>query len=605
MKTSKDKGLGARNLAIAAFCMLLLAIAGSAQTQTPAPAQQDPQSQINIDEIVSRPIPDRTLGLEPGKVVSLSLRDTILLALEKNVDIEMERGNVRLAQYDVFAAQGFYDPIATSELLYQSSINPASFRSTGLAVDRITATNKQVSYNFGLRKPIERFGSDFRVDFNNQRTSLNTSSLPLAYRPSLTFSFVQPLFRDFKIDGPRQQIMISKKRLDLSDALFRQRAIEIITGVTAAYWNLALAIKNESVARASVTLAETQLNQNKRQVEVGTLAPIEVVSAATALEQRRQQVFQQMQQVAAAENDLKSMIVDGPTSDLWKSRLEPTEKFEVQTPIVLPLDDAIKLAKENRPEIKRLNLEKDINKVNIDYFRNQAKPQIDFVSFYTTNSTAGTPITNTVGNCSSPIKVDGSDFCIGPAGGITQVNGLNVPVVGLIPFTQSTQSSVDQQFTGGYGSALKNLFKNDFRTWQVGLQINFPLRNRVAQANLGRAKEQERQLDLTNRKLLQDIEVEVRNAVQAVETAKMQIEASKLQKRYAEQQLEGEVKKFQAGMGGTYFVLVRQTELSQAQVAEQSALAGYNIAVARLYQIISTTLANNSIEIKSEIQPVK
>ncbi|MCI0660056.1 MAG: TolC family protein [Acidobacteria bacterium] len=604
MKTSKQKGLGARNPAIAAFCMLFLAIAVSAQTQTPAPAQQNPQSQINIDEIVSRPIPIRTLGLEPGKVVPLSLRDTILLALEKNVDIELERENVRLAQYDVFAAQGFYDPIASSEILYQSSINPASFRSTGLDVDRTNVTNKQISYNFGLRKQIERFGSDFRVDFNNQRTSLNTSTLPLAYRPSLTFSFTQPLFRNFKIDGPRQQIKIAKKRLDLSDALFRQRAIEIITGVTAAYWDLALAIKNESVARASVTLAETQLNQNKRQVEVGTLAPIEVVSAATALEQRRQQVFQEMQQVAAAENALKAMIVDGPASDLWKARIDPTEKFEVQTPINLPLDDAIKLAKENRPEIKRLLLEKDINQVNIDFYRNQAKPQIDFVSFYLTNSTAGTPITSLIGNCGSPVIVGTDPFCLS-TNGVTQVNGVNVPVVGLTPFTQSPQTSASGQFAGGYGTALKNLFKNDFRTWQVGLQINFPLRNRTAQANLGRAKEQERQLDLTTRKLLQGIEVEVRNGVQAVETAKMQIEASKLQRRYAEQQLEGEVKKFQAGMGGTFFVLQRQTELSQAQVAEQSALAGYNIAVARLYQIISTTLANNSIEIKSEVQPIK
>src|SRR5581483_936713 len=192
----------------------------------------------------------------------------------------------------------------------------------------------------------ERLGGFYSIAFNNSRSTSNQATLSPNYRPSLTFNITQPLFRNFKIDTNRRLIKIQKKNLDLSDAVFRQRAIEIISSVQRAYWDLAFAIKNEEIQRESVKLAETQLNNNKRQVEVGTLAPIDVVSAATELETRRQNVFQAM-------------------------------NTEAQT-AALPLPDAMKLALDNRPELRQLSLQKEINQVNIDYYRNQAKPQIDF-----------------------------------------------------------------------------------------------------------------------------------------------------------------------------------------------------------------------------------
>src|SRR5262249_19084228 len=157
-----------------------------------------------------------------------------------------------------------------------------------------------------------------------------------------------------------------------------------------------------------------------------------------------------------------------------------------------------------------------------------------------------------------------------------------------------------ERFIGSYGTALKNLFKNDFRTWSVGVQFNFPLRNRTAKANLARAREEDRQIDLQTRRLLQNIEVEIRNAVQSVETATMRIEASKSAREYAQKQLEGEEKKFAAGLSSTFLILTRQVELSQAQYAELQALADYNKSVATLQRVISTTLSSNSIEIKTE-----
>jgi HAE1 family hydrophobic/amphiphilic exporter-1 len=158
----------------------------------------------------------------------------------------------------------------------------------------------------------------------------------------------------------------------------------------------------------------------------------------------------------------------------------------------------------------------------------------------------------------------------------------------------------DDQFVGGYGTALGNMFKNDFRTWSIGVQITLPLRNRTAKANLGRSLEAERRIDLQTRQLLQNIEVEVRNAVQSVETAKMRIDAARAAEQYARQQLEGEQKKFDAGLQTTFFVLSRQNELSVAQLSKLQAEADYNKAIANLYRVMSTTLSNHSITLPQE-----
>ncbi len=600
MKTESLKGLRAvarivSSLTIAAVMAL------SAAAQDPAPNQQTPQSPSGQNPPVSRPIPDRTVGLEPGKIARWTMRDAIVAALEKNVDIELERENVRLAQWDVLAAQGFYDPAVSSNISYNSFVQANTRLFSGTAADTIDQAT--MTYNFGFQQAIERTGGLYQINFNNQRSTNNFGVLTPQYGPQLNFSISQPIFKNFGIDQSRRLIRINKKRLDLSDAVFRQRAIEIISNVQRAYWDLALAIKSEKVGRDAVELADTQLRNNQRQVEVGTLAPIDVINAATLLETRRTQVFQSINNVAIAENALKYLTVDGPNSDLWGSRIEPVEPFDIQ-PVALPLQDALKLAVENRPEVKQLGLNKEMNEIDIDFFRNQAKPQVDFVAAYTMNGVGGDPRVLSSPNCGSPVTINGSPFCLSVQPVLS--GGLYVPGVVQTPFqVVSAPTPTAPQFIGGYGTSLKNMFRNDFRTWSVGVNFSFPLRNRTAKANLSRAKEVNKQLELQNRRLLQNIEVEVRNAVQAVETAKMRIESSRAAREYAKQQLEGEEKKFQAGLSTTFFVLQRQTDLSQAQLTEIQALADYNKAVADLQRVISTTLSSNNIEVKSDAPPVK
>src|SRR5262245_18963480 len=583
----------------AIFCASLISMPAAAQD-----TQATQSTPIDTKDIVARPIPQRTVGLEPGKIVTWTLRDAILAAYEKNVDIELEKENVRMIQYDLIAAQGFYDPTVTSTTLYNSFGRATAQRDQGLQQGN-TLTSKSLGYNFGATKNLERWGGILQADFFNTRVSSNQSALNTEYRPAFSLQFTQPLFKGFGIDQARRQIRVTKRRLDLTDAQFRAKLIDIILQVQQAYWNLSQAIKNEEVQRDSVKLAETFLNKVKRQVDVGTQAPIEAVSAAADLEQRRQAVFLAMNQVGQAENALKNLTASGEKDELWSSAIDPVESFDIKQPITIPVADAIKLAHENRPEIRLASLSKEINKIEIDFARNQAKPQINLIGSYRTDGLGGSaPAINTP-NC-PPIAVRGPDgqqlqpVCA-TLGLRQDAPGVFTPAAfDLKTPVFTTQPPIADQFVGGYGTALGNMFKNQFRTWSVGVEVSLPLRNRTAKAQLGRALEVDRQLDLQTRALMQNIEVEVRNAVQAVEMAKMRIDAAEAGTKYARQQLEGEQKKFEAGLQAVFFVLQRQNQLSVALVNELQAKADYNIAVANLHRVMSTTLSNNSIEIKQE-----
>jgi outer membrane protein len=550
---------------IGSLVILCAAALSPALAQTPVPPATPPT------QITPRPVPGRTVGLDPDKTINWTLRDAILNALEKNVDIEIDRASIRLAQFDLAAAQGVYDPVGASTFAYNSFTQPNTRLFSG--TNAATTSQNSLTYNFGVQQFIERTGGSYAVSFNNNRVTNNFGTLSPQYNPQLVLSVSQPLLRNFKTDTFRRLIKISKKRLDLSDAQFRQRAIEIIARTQQAYWDLAFAIKDEQIQRDAVRLAETQLNNNQRQVEVGTLAPIDVVSAATELETRRQQVFQAMNAVAQAENALKALTVGGVSDELWAAKIVPVENFEA-TPISMPLNDAMRLARENRPELKQFALQKELNQVDIDFFRNQAKPQLDLVGSYSMIGVGG------VRNPNNPLALS-TPAC---------VPGQPAPPAGCLP----------GNLIGGYRTSLANLFRNDFRTWSVGVNIGLPWRNRVAKANLGRAIEAEKQIDLQTRRQLQSIEVEVRNAVQSVEIAKLRIDASRAARQYAEQQLEGEEKRFQAGLSTTFLVLTRQTQLSQARGAELRALTDYNKAVAELQRVLSTTLTSNSVEVKGE-----
>src|SRR5262245_9523431 len=193
----------------------------------------------------TRPEPERRVGVRTSNRVSLTLREAVMMALENNRDIEIERLNARMNEFDLRAARGFYDPALTAGVFYDHKVTPVASLLAGGADGRLKTTDFAGTSGITQRLPWQGGRIQAMLD-QSRATSQNLfNSLNPQFTTSLSVEFLQPLFRDRRIDEPRRQIKIAKKRLDLSDSQFRQRAVEIVAQVERAYWDLVFALRDE------------------------------------------------------------------------------------------------------------------------------------------------------------------------------------------------------------------------------------------------------------------------------------------------------------------------------------------------------------------------
>jgi HAE1 family hydrophobic/amphiphilic exporter-1 len=528
------------------------------------------------------------VGINADKQTILTLRDAMTMALENNREIEIERLNTQLNEFDLRTAKGVYDPSLNSRLFYQRQALPVASILAGGENGQLQTTDFTSSAILSKRLPWQ--GSSVSVSFDQSRgTSQNLfNALNPQFTSDLAVEFTQPLFRNRKIDAERRQIRIASKRLDLSDSQFRQRAIEIIAAVERAYWDLVFARRDAEIKRESVALARTQLEHNERLVKEGALAPADVVSTRVEVERRTDEAEAAVEVIQRAENALKALML--PTgvgnSEQWSTALVPAEQPQLKNEAPLPVDDALRMAFNNRQEMEQYRLRKDMNKVEVEYYRDQTKPQIDLIASYGTQGLAGKSRTtaNPIAEFNQPL--------------FDRINQLS-QFAGLQPLPSVNFGATPDKFIGGYGQSLNNLFRNEFRTFRIGVSINLSLGNRTAKAQLGRALAEGRQLDVQRQRTEQLIEVEVRNALQAVETARRRVEAAKNSRENAELQSRSEQRKFDAGQSTNYFVLDRQNALASARGRELKALTDYTKAVAELQRAMSTTLTSNNVALAS------
>ncbi|HJQ70975.1 MAG TPA: TolC family protein [Blastocatellia bacterium] len=578
--------------------------------QTPAatPEATDPQqttpgapNPITQPLALSPEVTRQRVGVKEGVVETMSLQDAITRALQNNLDIEVFRQGVQAAQYNLFATRGVYDITSGSTLYYESRTFPvASIFAGGDASSSIT--QKEFNYDFTTSKLIERSGGLFQVDFLNNRlnTSATSSTLTTQYNPTLTLSFTQPLMRNLGIDQNRRITQLAKRSLDLSDSQFRQRVIEIINQVQRAYWDLVFAIRNEQIARDSVELTRVQLQNNQKMVEAGTLPPIDLRATEAALESRKGDVITALQAITTSENTLKGLLIKDANDKLWDAQIQPTDQPASDQPTV-SLGEASQLALTNRPELEQMRLEAEQKQIDIKFFENQTKPQVDLVGFYSNTGLAGTP---------SEIVRGGGGFDTVTQGLITNLNralvNLDLPTFNPIPPPESVLgASVPERFSGGYFRSLRNLFSQDFRTYQVGVRLSFPWRNRTAKGNLGRALAEARQLDARQRQLVQTVQIEVRNALQAVEAARQRFEAARAGRIAADAQYKGEVERYRAGLSTNFLVLEQENDLAIARGNEVRALTDYNKALADLQRVTGMTLVNNNVQVTARTDAIK
>ncbi|HKP84345.1 MAG TPA: TolC family protein [Pyrinomonadaceae bacterium] len=553
------------------------------------------------------PVPSlQRLGVGSDSI-SLSLNDAIKRALENNNDIEVARDDVRFAETQLRSLEGIFDPIIALTPQYDKRISPQQSQLGGGSGSSGTVSTTTWSLIPSVQKQFGRGGGSYFLQFQNSHTNTSNSFSLLNpfYSSNLSLQFNQPLLRNRSIDNNRRQIRIQRKRLDQSDADFRQRTIDVINRVQQAYWELVFSLRDQQNQLSNLNLSRESLRNIEAQIAAGARAPLERAEVLTEVANRETALLSAIQSVAIAENNLKILIFKEPTSPDWSAQITPTETPKFDTNPV-NLDEALKAARDNRPELRRLRLQGDINDIDITYFRNQTKPQIDLVGTIALTGLAGNSLaTVVVPGTTQPLIVgdpltNPSAFLLSEIQAIQRAQGLPVAVP---PQAVVESNIVNPSLIGGYGQTLQNLFGGKTRNVTVGVAISFPWKNKTAKANLAGARIQKEQLQASMRSQEQVIEVDVRNSAQAVESARQRVLSAREARINAEAQLEGEQRLYQVGRSTTFLLFQRENALANARASELRSETDYNKALADLQRATSTTLRANNVTVETPLQP--
>ena len=550
------------------------------------------------------PLPDMTrLGVGSNALV-LSLNDAIKRALENNNDIEVARDDVRFAETQLRALEGIFDPIfSITPQLDRRVIPVQNIFAGGGTSGQLSQTT--YSFNPAVTRQFGKGGGNYEAMFSNSRTSTSAtnSTLNPYYSSNLSLSFTQPLWRDRSIDNNRRQIRIQRKRIDQSDADFRLRTIDTITQVQQAYWELVFALRDQQNQLENLNLTRENLRNVEAQIAAGAKAPLERAEVQTELASRETALLTAVQNVSIAENNLKRLIFKDVSSGDWSSQVTPSDSPSFSDSPV-NLADALKEARENRPELRRLRLQSDINQIDLTYFKNQTKPQMDLVGTVATTGLAGSAAATTPAGTPIPL-ISGDPATNANAFLLAQVQDIQRRA--LFPVATSpvvtTPPLAPSDLVGGYGKTISNLFGFNTYNVTVGVAIQIPFKNKTAEANLAGANIQREQLQASMRSTEQTVEVDVRNAAQAVDSARRRVLSARDARANAELQLEGEQRLYQVGRSTTFLLFQRQNALTNSRASELRAQTDYNKALADLQRATATTLRANNVVVNSPNVP--
>jgi outer membrane protein TolC len=485
----------------------------------------------------------------------LTLDDAIQRALERNLDIAVERINPQLLDLSLAEQNAFYRPTVSLNLNSSSRTNPGSTQLDGGEITETDATNFDVS----VSQPFKWGGGSFRLGFDNNRqeTTNAFSSFNPGYRSGFVFEYTQPLLRGFRIDNTRSQIQVTQINRDISDIDLRQIIINTVAEVENTYWELLYAVASVDVQHQALDLADQFVRDNQTRVEIGILAPIDVVQSQAEAAARRQTLSQAQQVLRTSELALKRLIVGGTQDELWNTEINPVDQPRLNQP---PIDiaNAVDSALGQRTDLGRAKRQQDINELQVRALRNNTLPALDLVGAF-----------NLQGQGGDLLVRDFSNF-----GG-----------------------QVSRVIPGGYRDAIDQIVDVRFPGWSVALQMSYPIGTSSEEAALERARLQIRQTEAQLRQLELNVATEVTNAALQVESIQGRIEAATASRELAEQQLVAEESKFSVGMSTNFFVVQTQRDLATAQDTELRAILDYQKALVEFDRLQKTSLSRIGISI--------
>ncbi len=532
---------------VVAGLVLALAVPAAAQQLTDARLQElmaQAREQIQARAEVQQP---SVAQVPPQQVVNLTMDDAVKMALDQNIEISVQRLNPQIQDYAVVQAQAAYRPTLSSTVGNQSRRSQGTSQiSGGQVVDSSTLT-----YNAGLQQSIRWTGGSVNVSFNNSRgdTNSNNTLLNPSYNSSLQLSYSQPLLRNRAIDSGRNSLLTSEITRRLADVTLRTVTTNTVANMRNAYWDLVYAVQALDASRASLALAEKLVEDNQVRVEVGTMAPIDVLQAQAEVANRRQSLVAAENTRRTTELTLKRYLVSSTQDPLWNASINPVDRPAAVTPQPIDLAAMIRTAIENRTDIitSRENLRS--SELNLRYLRNQTLPGADLSASYTTQGSGGTQLTRSA--------------------------ALGGQVISTVP--------------GGYVDALTILRKAKIPSWNVSVNFSYPLGQSSQEAGYARAKIQLQQSQAQLRALELTVATDLTNAVIQVQNYLEQVQAATASRELSQKKLEAEQSKFEVGMSTNYTVVQYQRDLRDAQNSELRAILNYRKALVSLeaLQIVS------------------
>lgn len=552
--------------------------------------------------------------LRAGKLY-LSLQDVIALALENNLDIELQRygpkisradfdranagGAVRAAQNNIntgttgggsqlvngiqSSGQGVgtvstgsglnvqnLDPVFTSTTQFAKQTQPqTTLFNTGtssLISERTTST-------FGISKAFLT-GTSVSMGFNNFFSDQNSGRLD--FNPSKTINaniqVQQRLLQGFGFAVNNRNIRIARNNYKVSELVFKQQVIATVASVIGLYWDLVAANEDVVVKRQALALNQKLYDDNKKQVEIGTLAPIEIIRAEAEVARSQQELTisetNLLQQETVLKNALSRTGVASPA--LADSRIIATDKIRIpENEPVQPIQDLVNKAMDFRPEVEQSRINIDSSKIGLVGTKNALKPTVDAFGSFQNNGLSGLL----------------NQLPVPPVPGATNLN----PII-------RNPAAVDGFFLGGYGTAIGQVFRRNFPDYSFGVTLNIPLRNRGAQADMLREQLAVRQSEVRLQQQLNQVRVDVQNAVISLQQARARHQTSVKNRVLQEQTLDAEQKKYTLGASTIFFVIQAQRDLTSAQANEVAALSAYARSRNDLERATGQTLVANSIE---------
>jgi outer membrane protein TolC len=635
----KDRSMERMKPCLALFCSFLMVAPGAsfaADQQGDQPAPNAPSS-VNVPQ----PLPPDGHGLL-GKITNpyraervdepslkdssrleslmragniyLSLQDCIALALENNLDIDIQRYGPQIADAAVLQAEAgsFARGVSTGVIAGPSSATVSSSGTTPgtnqtAASASSSATSSAVSSSVlsssgpsiptldpmlvgsaswahlsspqsntittGTNGLVQRqslsgvalqksFLTGTTVSLGLNNTAVTSNSTRNDFNPatnsSLALNFTQPLLQGFGRSVNSRQIRIARNNREVADLTFRLQVETTVAAVMSLYWNLVAFNENVRVAQESVASATRLRDDNKRQVEVGTLAPIEVTRAEAQIASGEQALTNAQTQVLQQETIIKTALsktgVASPT--IAAAHIITTDRIRIpDVEPIAPIQDLTALALSSRPELAQSRIQLQNQELTIKGSRNGMLPTLSLVGGLTNNALAGD---------ANPLGANHSN---------------------------------DAFFLGGYSTVLSQLFRRNFPSYSAGLSLNIPIHNRAAQAQAINDQLTYRQQQLTLQRLQNNVRVDVQNALIALTQARAQYQSATKAHLLQAQTLDAEQKKLALGASTIYNVIADQQALAAAEYAEVQAEAAYASAKVELERSTGQILYNNDISI--------